>query len=123
MSRKKTTYTIEGETQCKLIMVPTGSTVGEFLTLIKNRAKDPSLVHVYLEGDAVDLEDDFADYWSEDVVFVCSPRAVPPSGDWIGPLLLSRSASRVPAFATAPLPPPRPPLPRAPASFRTRPAA
>jgi ubiquitin-protein ligase len=92
MSKLRTVIGIEGSEKTWLVMVPEGSTVGDFLTLVKARQKNQDFAHVWFDGSELFEDDEFKDYWSADGIFFVTVSDTAPSAEIWAILRRSRSS-------------------------------
>jgi hypothetical protein len=69
MSKNRVTYALNDASKTYLVMFPKGQTVANFIELVKQKRQMPNLCTVYLDGRALDNDDQFDDWFSPDVIF------------------------------------------------------
>jgi hypothetical protein len=83
----RTTYAIDGEIQLNIAHIPADVTVEDFLNSVKAYHQNDTLAYIYLDRAAIDLLDQFCDYYDRGGVYDCSPNRDPPSRDYMQQLL------------------------------------
>jgi hypothetical protein len=68
-SKFKTLVAIERRDAYQMLMVPRGSSIRQFLELIRERESGRPLAHVWYEGAELYQDELFDDYWRDGIPF------------------------------------------------------
>jgi hypothetical protein len=101
----KTLLAYTGATTTVLVMVPSQSTVAQFIELVQSRVKRADLSHVWRNGVKIFPSKNFAEFYQPDQLFFLTVTDSAPTPAEISAILATRTGVAVPA-ASAPPPSP-----------------